>query len=98
MNQSIDTEQVASTITSLQKIQSNINTSFSTMSGTVTRILDEWQGTASDAARSTFQKVCEGNGARSTVLENYINMLQKQVVPGYNGTEGTNLKLADLFG
>ena len=97
MVQHIDTERVANTITSLQKTQSNINTSFATMNRTVTRNLNGWHGRASDAARSMFQKVCDGNEARSIVLDNYITMLQKQIVPNYVGAEDANQKLANLF-
>lgn len=96
--QSIDTEQVAATITRLRNISRNISSAFSNMERTAKNgITINWKSSTGDAALIKMLELFKNNQARETVLQNYIILLEQQVRPGYENAEETNKSLASQF-
>ena len=94
--QAINTERVSAAAIKLRNVDSKINTEFSTMSNKANQ-LDSWKGAAGTAAQTTLVQLLNHNNARSTVLQNYIKLLEQQINPGYIEAETTNTTLADKF-
>ena len=95
--QSIDTDRVASAANRLRSTNTAINNEFRTMQNAAKRLESDWNSRAGSAAHSTLYQLCGNNEVRSAVLENYINMLEQQVNPGYVNAENVNTRLADQF-
>ena len=98
--QVVNTERIASAANKLRTVNNNINNAFSTMQNKARQLDNNWKSAAGDAARITMYEIFKFNDSkdgRPAVLQNYINMLEQQVNPGYINTETTNKKLADNF-
>ena len=95
--QKIDTEKVASAANKLRSANSNINSEFRTLQGKSRQLDSDWKSKAGETARTTMYEIFKSNEERSTVLQNYINMLEQQINPGYIETEDANTTLADQF-
>ncbi|MCL2082887.1 MAG: hypothetical protein FWH04_06605 [Oscillospiraceae bacterium] len=94
--QIVDTVRINSSINKLRAVNGNINSAFDTLKGKANK-LSGWKGGAGTKAQTALHQLFESNEARSTVLQNYINLLEQQVSPGYKDTETVNIKLADQF-
>lgn len=95
--QTIDTEKVTSTVQTLQTANRNINNSFSSMQRAASRIEQDWSSQAGSLAHTALYNLFQNSSARSAVLQNYINLLEQAVVPGYTNAEDVNRRLADQF-
>ena len=95
--QVVNTDRIASASNRLRTSNNNINNEFRTLQNKAKQLDSNWKGKAGDAARTTMYQLFKNSETRSTVLQNYINMLDQQVNPGYTSTENTNTKLADKF-
>ncbi len=95
--QTINTERVATSVSKLKTVDGDINRAFSTMEKAAKRLESDWTGQAATAAVDLKNQIFQRNATRSTVLQNYIRILEQQVNPGYLGAEETNTKLADQF-
>lgn len=97
MRQSIDTARVASSANKLRAVNGNIDRQFQTFRNTAAQINNSWHGCAADKAKTKMYQLFDSSTARSTVLQNYINMLSQQINPGYEIAEDANTRLADQF-
>lgn len=95
--QSINTNKVSSSANKLRTVNNNINNEFKILEKKAKQLDNKWKSAAGDAARTKMYKLFKNNEVRSTVLQNYINMLEQQVNPNYTSTETVNAKLADKF-
>jgi len=95
--QIINTDRLILSATKLRAVNNSINSAFDTLQTKAKQIDNNWRGAAGDAAKSTMYQLFKYSEARSTVIQNYVNMLEQQVSPGYNNTETVNTKLADQF-
>jgi uncharacterized protein YukE len=94
--QEVNAERISSAANRLRTGNNNINNEFSTLRNRM-RQLESWRGAAGTAAQTTMHQLFNHNEARSTVMQNYLNMLERQINPGYQNTESTNRSLADKF-
>lgn len=95
--QSINTDRVTSAANKLRATNTTINNEFRSLQNTAKRLEYDWKSAAGSIAHTTMYQLFNNNGVRSTVLQNYINMLEQQVNPGYINAENANIKLADKF-
>ena len=96
--QSIDTEKMDSTIVTLKTTNQNISRAFSEMERIARSTLqNNWNSSAGDAAFRQLMELLKGHESRETVLQNYINLLEQQVNPGYLDAEELNKSLASQF-
>ena len=95
--QEIDTEKVASASNKLKAVNSTINTEFSALQNKAKQLDNNWDSAAGDTAKTMFYQLFKNAEARSTVLENYANILEHLINPSYSYAETTNTKLADQF-
>lgn len=95
--QAVDTDRIASSANKLRTANNNINNEFCTLQNAAKQLNNNWKGVAGDVARTTMCQLFKNNEVRSTVLHNYVNLLEQQVNPGYINTENINTKLADKF-
>ena len=94
--QEVNSEQISTASNSLRTTIINIDNDFDKLRGRM-RQLESWRGAAGTAAQTTMHQIFNFNDARSKVLQNYLNMLEQQVNPGYQSAETTNRSLADKF-
>ena len=95
--QVVNTDRISTAANKLRSVNTTINSAFGTLRSKAQQIDNSWRGRAGEAARTTMYQLFRYNDARSTVLQNYISMLQQQVNPSYTNTETVNTKLADKF-
>ena len=95
--QAINTDSVTSAANRLRAANTTINGEFRTMQNAAKRLESDWKSAAASVAHTTMYQIFGNNEARSTVLQNYINMLEQQINPSYINTENTNTSLADQF-
>ena len=95
--QVVNTDRISSSANKLRIANNNINNEFKTLEKKAKQLDSNWRSAAGDAACTKMYQLFKNNDVRSTVLQNYINMLEQQVNPGYANTETVNTKLADKF-
>jgi len=95
--QEVNTDRIATAATNLRNINNNINSRFSSLKRKAEQLNTNWQSPAGEVARTTMYKLFKYSEARSAVIQNYINMLEQQINPGYINAETTNKLLADKF-
>ena len=95
--QSINTDRVMSAANKLRTTNTAINNQFRTLQNTAKLLEYDWKSAAGSMAHTTMYQLFGNNQIRSTVIQNYINLLEQQVNPGYINAENTNTKLADKF-
>lgn len=95
--QIVDTDRIASSISRLRTADNNMNREFRSLQNKAKQLNVNWKGAAGTAAQTKVYRLLKDNEVRSTVLQNYINILEQQVNPGYSGAETVNKKLADNF-
>ena len=95
--QQVNTESISAASAKLRMRNSNINSEFQNLKDKAVLLESKWKGAAGTEAMTTMHKLFNYSSERSTVIQNYINMLEQQVNPGYIDTEDTNKMLADMF-
>lgn len=95
--QSINTDRVVYAADKLRKTNTTINNEFRTLQKVAKRLESDWKSAAGSLAHTTMYQLLKNNEVRSDVIQNYINMLEQQVNPGYLNAENANTKLADKF-
>lgn len=95
--QKVDTERICAAASAVALANSNINTAFKTLEKQVSNMENSWQSPACNTAITTFYELCKGNEVRSSVLQNYVTILNQVVAPGHKSAETTNTRLADQF-
>jgi len=95
--QSINTEKVMSAVYRLRAINATINNEFRNLQNIAKRLENDWKSSAGANAHTTIYQLFKNNEIRSSVIQNYINLLEQQVIPGYINTESVNNKLSDKF-
>ena len=97
MRQAIDTTRVADSANRLRIVNNNIERHFQSFRNSAGQLNNTWHSRAGDKAKTEMYKLFDGATARSTVLQNYITILNQQINPGYNDAEAVNTSLADQF-
>lgn len=95
--QSIDTTIIRSGATMLRSADNKLNSSFSELQRKFRRLERVWKGQAGSRAQTKFYELAKHNTDRSSVVQNYITMLEQVVAPGYESAEKANRTLADNF-
>lgn len=95
--QGINTEAVAAAADRLRQASNNIASEFCTLQNRVGRLEDGWRGAAGTVAQTTIHQLLSHNEVREQVLQNYLDLLEKQINPGYQNAEMVNTSLADKF-
>ena len=95
--QVVNTDRITSSANKLRTVNNTINSEFSTLKNKAKQLDTNWKSAAGETARTTMYQLFNNGEIRSKVLQNYINMLEQQVNPGYTGAETVNTKLADKF-
>ena len=94
--QSIDTAQVTFVINKIRTIEKNINNAFNSLQGKM-GTLNSWKGPTGAAAQTLMHELFKNNAARSDVMKNYAELLERLVNPAYEAVENQNRSLANLF-
>jgi uncharacterized protein YukE len=92
----VNTPGIANASNTLRNTQNEIDNAFSTLWGQM-QVLADWRGHAGEAAQTTMHQFPPNNTARSSVLQNYINILEQQINPGHTQAETANKSLAAQF-
>lgn len=95
--QKVNTEAIAAAASAIASANANINSSFDELRNAGSDMAGSWNSRAGSAAETTLYQLFKGNEARSAVMQNYLNILQQVVNPGYESGETENTKLADQF-
>ena len=95
--QVVDTDRIRDAASKLRTADSNMNNEFRVLQNRAKQLDTNWRGAAATVAQTAVYRLFQGNEVRSSVLRNYINMLEQQVNPGYTEVETANKKLADSF-
>lgn len=95
--QVVNTERFSLSVARLRNVNDNINSEFQTLKNKSRKLESSWNGNAAEAAKTTLYRLYGNNDVRSKVIQNYINMLEQQVNPGYTSAEEVNTTLADKF-
>ena len=95
--QVVNPDGIAAAANNLRTVNNNINNAFETLESAGNKLESNWTGSAGTAAQTTKLQIFQNNTVRSAVLQNYVNLLEQQVSPGYVDTENTNTSLADQF-
>lgn len=95
--QVVNTDGISFALTKLRTVNNNINNSFHSMERKSKRLECNWNSAAGSRACTMMYQLFGGNETRSSVIQNYVNMLEQQVTPGYVSTEDTNTSIADMF-
>jgi len=95
--QSINTERVATSANKLRAVNNNINNELHILQNKAGQLDRNWKSAASSVALTAMYRIFKQSEERTKVIQNYINMLEQQVNPGYINTESVNTHLADNF-
>ena len=95
--QEVNTERISSAANKLRTANNNINNEFRALQSRMHQLEANWRGAAGAAALTTMHQLFNHSELRSTVLQNYLNTLERQINPGYQEAETTNSSLADKF-
>lgn len=95
--QIINTDGIKKSANQLRMVNTKINTAFDDFKNKAKQLNNNWNSRAGEKAKTTMYQLFNYNEARSAVLQNYINMLEQQVNPGYKEAENVNVQLSDLF-
>ncbi|MBQ7015851.1 MAG: hypothetical protein IJN10_02680 [Firmicutes bacterium] len=95
--QKVNTDGILSAASSLSLCNANMNDAFAVLRSAGHTMENSWNSRAGSAAASLMYQLFNGNEARSAVLQNYVNLLQQAVAPGYVESESVNTKLSDQF-
>ena len=95
--QKVNTEAIAAMAQAIATANDSINSSFETLRNQGGEMESSWKSKAGSLAVTMMHELFNGNEARSVVLENYVNYLNKMVNPGYIASEEQNTSLADQF-
>ncbi len=93
----VNTDGIASAAVKLRSVNDNINGRFDTLKNKAKQLESNWNSAAGSAASTIMYQLFKMGETRSYVIQNYINMLEQQVNPGYSETENVNKSLADQF-
>ena len=94
--QSIDTTQVAVALNRIRTINNNINNQFNSLRSRMWP-LNSWRGPTGTAAQTLMHELFRNNEARSAVMQNYTDILERLINPSYQAAENQNRSLANLF-
>lgn len=97
MVHTVNTEGIADAISRLRTANDNINNSFDSLKKKSSQLERSWNSAAGSVAVTIMYELFKGGETRSSVIQNYINLLEQQVNPGYFEAEKTNKTLADMF-
>lgn len=95
--QVVNTDRIMYAASQLRTADNNINNEFRNLQIKGKQLESNWKSAAGSVAQTTMYQLFRNSEVRSSVLQNYINMLEQQVSPGYIGAETANKKLADSF-
>ena len=93
----IDTDAVLGKADELSTINQNMVDEFEKVIQKMSSLEGQWTASACGNAMSSFNILKEHLSARSTQMNNYVNLIRKVIVDGYEDTETSNSSLADAF-
>ena len=96
-NQLVDTQGISTAAVKLRNINDNISSHFDTLAKKAKFLETDWNSAAGSLACSKMYELFKNSEIRYSVIQNYINMLEQQVNPGYESAEEANTTLADQF-
>jgi pyruvate/2-oxoacid:ferredoxin oxidoreductase beta subunit len=94
--QSIDTTKVVDAINNIRTINNSINQEFNALRSKMWP-LNSWKGPTGTTAQTQMHELFKNNEARSAVMQNYTDTLERLVNPAYQEAESQNRSLANLF-
>ena len=97
VKQVVNTDRLATSANKLRTVNNTVNSEFCSLQNKAKQLDSNWKGAAGSAAQSTMYRLFQYSETRSSVLQNYINMLEQQINPGYISAENANTTLADKF-
>lgn len=95
--QFVNTEGIATAATKLRNTNENISSEFNTLAKKAKSLESDWNSAAGNIACSKMYELFKNSETRYSVIQNYINMLEQQINPSYEGGEDANKTLADQF-
>lgn len=95
--QKVNTDGILAAANTLSASNAAMNDAFNVLRSAGYTMENSWNSRAGTAAASLMYQLFNGNEARSAVLQNYVNLLQQSVTPGYVNAETVNTKLSDQF-
>lgn len=93
----VNTDGITDAATKLRTVNNNINAGFNSVMKAGQRLESNWNSAAGSEASTRMYLLFKGSETRSAVIQNYINMLEQQIAPGYINTEETNTSISDMF-
>ncbi len=96
-NQHVNTEGVSSAAVKLRNINDKISQKFDELVRNAKTLEQDWSSPAGNIACSMMYELFKNSEVRYSVIQNYINLLEQQVNPGYESAEKANGTLADQF-
>ena len=96
-NQLVNTEGISTAAVRLRNANDNISSKFDTLTKKAKALESDWNSSAGSLACSKMYELFKLSETRYSVIQNYINMLEQQVNPGYESAEKANKTLADQF-
>lgn len=95
--QKVDTEAIALAASAIATAGANVTTEFQNVRNAGNTMISNWNSKAGTAAQTLMYELFAGSEAQASVLQNYANVLQQVVNPGYVESETANTTLADQF-
>jgi len=95
--QVINTDDVDYAKNRLRTVNDNIDRALGELANKSKQLESNWKSSSGDAAQIAMRELLKGNEVRSLVICNYVNILEKQINPGYIEAETVNAKLSDQF-
>lgn len=95
--QLVDTEGIYAAAVKLRNTNDDINGQFDVLIQKAKSLETDWNSAAGSLACSKMYELFKNSEIRYSVIQNYINMLEQQVNPGYESAEEANTTLADQF-
>ena len=93
----VNSELIGAAVSGLRGQNQSINNDFEGFKKKAGALESKWNSAAGSRACTQMYQLFKVNETRSSVLQNYINILEQQVSPGYISAENANTTLADQF-
>lgn len=95
--QIVNTEGIEETVSCLVSVNNAIINKIEELQYHFKEVENTWRSRAGERACTMMYQIFKNSEYRSAVIQNYINLLEQQVNPGYVNKETENTTLADMF-
>ena len=94
----INTSAVRAHAERVRTLNKNINCSLDALTGQISALSRDWDGSAAEHAISTYSKLrADYYNNRYAQVDNFVNFLTRNVAGGYESAEKNNRSLSDAF-